>query len=107
MSTGWFIRQQREACGLTQHQLARLAHTSQSCISRYEKGHMDPSVGTLRHLLEAMGLDLILDAKPLAQDNSRDTLTPLMGDGIFPYIRAKSLPKDRRVNSPQPVRGKR
>lgn len=46
------LRDAREAAGLSQRGLARLAHTSPAAISRYESGRMSPTVRTLERLLE-------------------------------------------------------
>lgn len=60
---GTFLRTTREGADLTQRQLAALAHTVQPVISRYERGHVQPSVASLAHLLNVMGLDLVLTAR--------------------------------------------
>ena len=43
----------RSRCGISQRELARRVHTSQAAISRYERGMMEPAVGTWRRLLAA------------------------------------------------------
>lgn len=52
----------RRRRGLTQTELAVRARTSQPVISAYEHGRRDPSVATLRRLVEASGERLVLDA---------------------------------------------
>lgn len=52
----------RRRRGLTQADLARRAGTSQPVISAYERGHRDPTLGTLRRLVEAGGERLRLEA---------------------------------------------
>ena len=52
----------RRRRGLTQAQLAARAGTSQPVISAYERGHRDPTFGTLRRLIEAAGERLELTA---------------------------------------------
>lgn len=42
--------------------MAERAGTSQPVISTYERGHRDPTVGTLRRLIEASGEQLVVDA---------------------------------------------
>jgi transcriptional regulator with XRE-family HTH domain len=53
------IRRRR---GLTQAELAKRAGTSQPVVSAYEHGRRDPSISTLRRLVEASGERLVLDA---------------------------------------------
>jgi transcriptional regulator with XRE-family HTH domain len=61
------IRERRTAHGLTQTQLAIRAGTTQTAISRLERGDRSPTVETLRRLLLVMGEDLDLGARPLAE----------------------------------------
>jgi len=56
------IQAVRRRQGLTQAELARRAGTSQPVISAYEHGHRDPSLATLRKLVEAGGERLRTDA---------------------------------------------
>lgn len=51
----------RRRGGLTQAELARRAGTSQPVISAYEHGRRDPTLGTLRKLVEAGGERLQMD----------------------------------------------
>jgi uncharacterized protein len=59
------LRAARLRAGLSQHELARRAATSQSAIARYETGASTPSLPTLRRLLAAAGLQLVLETRPL------------------------------------------
>lgn len=59
-AVGHTLRQARKAAGLTQSELARRAGTRQGAISAYETGQRDPTVGTLRRLLNATGHELEL-----------------------------------------------
>jgi len=59
---GAIIRAVRRRRGLTQADLAHRAGTSQPVISAYEHGRRDPTLGTLRKLVEAGGERLQLDA---------------------------------------------
>jgi len=61
MDAGELLRLVRRRRGLTQSAFARLAGTSQPVISAYEHGHRDPTVGTLRRLVEAAGDRLHVD----------------------------------------------
>lgn len=62
------IRSVRLHRGLTQAQLARRAGTTQTVISRLERGDRSPSVETLSRLLVVMGEDLVLRTRPLKGD---------------------------------------
>jgi len=59
-SAGQTIRRARKAAGLTQSALAELAGTRQGAVSAYENGRRDPTVSTLRRLLNATGYELEL-----------------------------------------------
>lgn len=61
-AAGIVLRDARIAAGVTQGQLARLARTQQSAISRIECGTISPTVETLERTLSAMGYTLILTA---------------------------------------------
>jgi transcriptional regulator with XRE-family HTH domain len=56
------IKAVRRRRGLTQADLARRAGTSQPVISAYERGHRDPTYGTLQRLVVAAGERLQLEA---------------------------------------------
>jgi transcriptional regulator with XRE-family HTH domain len=62
MVPGDLLRTVRRRRGLSQAELARRAGTSQPVISAYEHGRRDPTVGTLRRLIEATGERLQLGA---------------------------------------------
>jgi transcriptional regulator with XRE-family HTH domain len=72
----------RRRHGLTQAQLAARARTSQAAISRIERGLVSPSVSTLATLLDLLGEELELAARPadygydrtLIENNLRMTL---------------------------------
>lgn len=68
MEPGELLRTLRRRRGLTQAAFARLAGTSQPVISAYEHGHRDPTVGTLRRLVEATGDRLHIDVVAAASD---------------------------------------
>lgn len=59
------IRRTRIARGLSQAQLAIRAGTTQTAISRLERGQRSPTVQTLRRLLLVMGEELDLRSRPL------------------------------------------
>jgi uncharacterized protein len=58
------LREARLRAGLSQAELGDLAGTSQSAINRYERGVVEPSISTLRRLLEACGTRLQLELLP-------------------------------------------
>jgi transcriptional regulator with XRE-family HTH domain len=62
---GELLRSVRQRHGLTQAQLAARARTSQAAISRIERRLVSPSVATLAELLDLMGEELALDARPI------------------------------------------
>ena len=57
------MRERRESLDMTQGELARLAYTTQSAVSRIERGHVSPTVSTLERLMLATGARLVLDWK--------------------------------------------
>lgn len=69
MDAGTLVRQTRLARGLDQAALARRAQTTQTYVSRVERGAVSPSLKTLTRLLHAMGHRLTVSAEPLAPGN--------------------------------------
>lgn len=69
---GALLRDARRRHGLDQRALARRAGTSQTQISRIERGEISPSVETLSRLLAAVGERLELAAAPGATPGSAD-----------------------------------
>lgn len=63
------ITHARKVSGLTQHQLAARAGTSQSAIARYENGVASPSTDTLARVLKANGLKLEVQLVPATLSN--------------------------------------
>lgn len=68
MTAGELIRRTRVRHGLTQQRLARRTGTRQSAISRLERDEVSPSIETLELLLNAMGEQLQIGARPLDRD---------------------------------------
>jgi len=62
MEVGQLLQQIRRRHGLTQAELATRAGTSQPVISAYEHGRRDPTLKTLRKLVEAGGERLSVGA---------------------------------------------
>ncbi len=65
MTAADLIRSTRLRRGLTQSELAVRAGTTQTAISRLERGDRSPTIATLRRLLLVMGEDLDLRARRL------------------------------------------
>lgn len=65
MDAGELIRRTRTDRGLSQTELAIRAGTTQTAISRLERGQRSPTVQTLRRLLVVMGEDLALGSHRL------------------------------------------
>lgn len=63
-SSGQLLRARRRAHGLSQQRLARRARTTQAAVSRIERDVVSPSLATLAGLLEVMGEELELSARP-------------------------------------------
>jgi transcriptional regulator with XRE-family HTH domain len=74
MTSGELLRTARRRHGLTQAQLAARARTSQAAVSRIERGLVSPSVSTLATLLDLMGEELALDARPIDYGHDRTLL---------------------------------
>ena len=79
MDPSTLLESVRRRNGLTQAELARRAGTSQPVISAYERGHRDPTYGTLRRLVAAGGAELRLAAVPIAASGP-DRLPPPADD---------------------------
>ena len=75
VTPGELLRAARRRHGLTQGQLAARARTSQAAISRIERGLVSPSVATLATLLDLMGEELVLDARPIDYGHDRTLIT--------------------------------
>jgi transcriptional regulator with XRE-family HTH domain len=64
VTPGQLLRDARRRHHVTQKQLAARAQTSQAQISRIERDETSPSVATLANLLDLLGEELELAAKP-------------------------------------------
>jgi len=69
MEAGELVRRTRRERGLDQAELARRAGTTQTYVSRIERGAVSPSVRTLERLLHAMGRRLVAETAPLSPGN--------------------------------------
>ena len=56
------IRTARTDAALSQVQLAERLATTQSAVSRWERGHDEPRISTLQSILQACGRRLVLDS---------------------------------------------
>lgn len=70
MHVGSLLRDARSKRGLGQAELARRAGTTQTYISRVERGTVSPSLATLARLFGAMGQRLELSVQPLSHGNA-------------------------------------
>lgn len=64
-NVGELIRRVRKETGITQAELARLAHTKQPAIARIETGTANPTFHTIEYLLAVMGRSLVLNVRPI------------------------------------------
>lgn len=69
MDAGALLRQTRIERGLDQASLARRAGTTQTYVSRVERGAVSPSIKTLARLFAAVGQQLTLGVEPLPHGN--------------------------------------
>jgi uncharacterized protein len=58
LTAGRMLREARQRAGMSQVELAARAGVTQSVISAYESGHRQPSVPTLKALIEATGFEM-------------------------------------------------
>jgi transcriptional regulator with XRE-family HTH domain len=86
VTPGELLRDARHRHGLTQRQLADRARTSQAAISRIERDLVSPSVDTLAQLLDLVGDELALEARPIDYGHDvtllRQNLAETMTDRI-------------------------
>jgi predicted nucleotidyltransferase/DNA-binding XRE family transcriptional regulator len=64
-SAGSVLREARRQAGLTQAELATRAGITQSVISAYESGRRQPSLPVLHSLIDAAGLELSIELRPV------------------------------------------
>jgi len=72
MDVGSLLREARLQRGLDQAQLARRAGTTQTYISRIERGVVSPSAKTLTRLFAALGRRISLRIEPLSHGNASE-----------------------------------
>jgi transcriptional regulator with XRE-family HTH domain len=97
----------RRRRGLTQAELARRAGTSQPVVSAYERGHRDPTLGTLERLVAAGGERLRIDASMPASDLPPATTPEEHGRRLLDVLSiADAVParrRSRRLDAPRLV----
>jgi transcriptional regulator with XRE-family HTH domain len=69
MDVGTLVREARAERGIGQAELARRAGTTQTYVSRVERGVVSPALTTLDRLFHAMGCRLSLRVEPLPHGN--------------------------------------
>jgi transcriptional regulator with XRE-family HTH domain len=102
MRSANILRHARRRAGLTQVELARLAGVPQSTVGRIETNRINPTLGTMRLLLNAAGQDLeLVPLAGRAEDRSmiRDRL------GMSPGDRARLAVQEARFEAS--LRGRR
>jgi gp16 family phage-associated protein len=82
---GWLA-----ASGLTAATVARRAGVSASTLHRVLNGRVDPSVGTLREIALACGIEMELTARPLSDPHASAAARAMLESGYKP-------PQDREV----------
>lgn len=71
MTAPSLIRDARRFAGISQQQLADRIGTTQSAVSRWERGHDEPRIRTLSQILTACGLRLVMAAEPDEVDRAQ------------------------------------
>jgi transcriptional regulator with XRE-family HTH domain len=66
------IREARLRAGLSQVELSRLSGKDRAQLARWERDVVQPSLETLRELLQACGFDLELSLIPYETDQEHD-----------------------------------
>lgn len=75
---GQIIRDRRLAHGLTQAQLALRVGTTQTSLSRLERGELSPTFVTVQRILFVLGETLDIEAIPLVGDHDPAHLADLL-----------------------------
>jgi transcriptional regulator with XRE-family HTH domain len=70
MRFGELLNETRRGRGLDQATLARRSGTTQTYISRIERGDVSPSARTMERLIHALGLELTIETRPLSVGNA-------------------------------------
>jgi len=107
LGAGALIRECRRHAGLSQAELAARLGTTQSAISRWERGHESPRVDTLGRILQACGFEVDLtfrrhDDEDRSQIRHMLSLTPEerlrhFTSAINAYEVARRAGEERRI----------
>lgn len=95
-----FITEARLRAGLSQHELAERAGTSQPAIARLESGQANPTVATIERILAATGFRLhceltpIEPADPVVEAFKRDVDRTLLRENL-----RRSIDERLRLNA--------
>jgi transcriptional regulator with XRE-family HTH domain len=90
VTPGQLLRCARARHGLTQQQLADRAHTSQAAVSRIERDLVSPSVDTLAHLLDLLGEELALEARPIDYGHDVTLLQQNLAEAVTDRLRRQA-----------------
>jgi transcriptional regulator with XRE-family HTH domain len=90
MTSGKILREARRRHGVTQQQLADRARTSQAAISRIERDLVSPSVDTLAHLLDLLGEELELAARPIDYGHDVTLLRQNLAEAMTQRVRRQA-----------------
>jgi transcriptional regulator with XRE-family HTH domain len=90
MTAGELLRETRRRHGLTQQQLADRARTSQAAISRIERDLVSPSVDTLARLLDLLGEELALEARPIDYGHDVTLLRENLAETVTDRVRRQA-----------------
>lgn len=90
MTPGELLRGTRRRHGLTQQQVADRARTSQAAISRIERDLVSPSVDTLAGLLDLLGEELTLEARPIDYGHDATLLQQNLAAAVSHRVRRQA-----------------
>jgi len=90
VTSGQVLREVRRRHGLTQQQLADRARTSQAAVSRIERDVVSPSVDTLAYLLDLLGEELALEARPIDYGHDLTLLQQNLAEAVTDRVRRQA-----------------
>jgi transcriptional regulator with XRE-family HTH domain len=100
MNAAATLRETRRRAGLTLRALAARAGTSHATLSAYEHGHKVPTVDTLSRIVQAAGMELLVEARPRVggpdlEGRGQELVEVLELAAQFPARHQRSLPYPR------------